>query len=67
MYVPVCDNDTALSKPTSVGRSVVDDCSQPTLCIVVLLINVVLLVVKRVDLYVKQMYSKVMLRIKFIV
>ena len=56
MYVPVCDNDTALSKPTSVGRSVVDDCSQPTLCIVVLLINVVLLVVKRVDLYVKQMY-----------
>ena len=24
----VCDNDTALSKPTFVGRSVVDDCSQ---------------------------------------
>ena len=28
LYVPVCDNDTALSKPTFVGRSVVDDCSQ---------------------------------------
>ena len=28
LFVPVCDNDTALSKPTFVGRSVVDDCSQ---------------------------------------
>ena len=28
MFVPVCDNDTALSKPTFVGRSAVDDCSQ---------------------------------------
>lgn len=42
LYVPVCDNDTALTKPTYVCK--------PTLCIIVQLINVVLLAVKCVDI-----------------
>ena len=40
---------------------------KPTLCIVVQLTNVVLVIVKRVDIYVKQIYLKVMLQTKFIV
>ena len=67
LFVPVCDNDTTLSKPTFVGRSVLMTVRKPTLYVVVQLINIVLLVVKRVDIYVKQMYLKVMLQTKFIV